>query len=542
MGSRTASETAAVAHTHNDAKNRVLVNPPPVEVIDPQTGHPRKWQILAIMCTCLILVVAGVSSLNIAIPSIIDDLDPTSTQTLWIVDGYALVFAGLLLPAGALGDRYGRKGALLGGLMIFAAAALWSAWAGSPNELIIARGAMGVGAAFAMPATLSILVSVFPVHERAKAIAVWSGFAGAGGAIGIIVGGSLLEKFWWGSVFFINVPIAALAAGLIIFLVPTSRDEHATPLDPVGSLLSIAGLGALVYAIIEGGEIGWLKGTTIGFFAAAVVLLAGWYRWEGSTKHPMLPTSLFKRVPFSMGSLTITAGFAVMFGMFFLITQYFQFVQGHGPLAAGVRNLPFAVTMVVVSPRSPAIAAKYGKRVAMTAGLSIQVLGFIVLSQLDVDTPYIWAAIGIMLLAAGMALLMPAASEAIVSSVPPSKAGVGSAVNDTTREVGGALGIAVMGSLLASGYRSGIEDDLVGLPNEAVEVATEGIGPTFRLAQEANLPQLVQPAQDAFVSGMSTAFIAAGIVSAVTAAFIYWRYPSLADEPGPVAETARLNG
>ena len=221
--------------------------------LDADGGHPRRWLILVVMNMCLVLVVAGVSSLNIAVPSIIDDLQPSNTEILWIIDGYALVFAGLLLPAGAIGDRYGRKGALLVGLAILVAGALWSAWSPNPTSLILARSSMRIGAALVMPATLSIIISVFPLAERAKAIAIWAGFAGAGASIGVIGGGALLEGFWWGSVFLINVPIALLAAALIIPIVPTSRDEGETPLDPIGGLLSIAGLGSLVYAIIEGG-------------------------------------------------------------------------------------------------------------------------------------------------------------------------------------------------------------------------------------------------------------------------------------------------
>lgn len=499
-------------------------------------GHPNRWRILAIMCSCLVLVVAGVSSLNLAIPSIIGDLQPTATETLWIVDGYALVFAGLLLPAGALGDRFGRKGALLIGLSIFIAGALWAAWSNDPTWLIIARGSMGVGAALIMPATLSIIISVFPPEERAKAIAVWAGFAGAGGAIGIIGGGALLEAFWWGSVFFINVPIAVAAGALIMAVVPTSRDDHATPLDPVGSLLSIAGLGSLVYAIIEGGDRGWGAGITVVSFIVAVALLGAWVAWERSTANPMLDPALFRRVPFSLGSLTIAAGFAVMFGMFFLLTQYFQFVQGHSPLAAGVRNLPFAVTMIIVSPRSPTLAKRIGKRGAITIGLAIQAIGFVILALHQADTPYPITAAAIALLAAGMALLMPAASEAIVSSLPPSKAGVGSAWNDSTREIGGALGIAVLGTLLSAGYRSGVEEVASGLPEDVGELVSEGIGPAFRVAETAGLPQLIDPAREAFVDGMSTAFWAAAALGAVVAAVVWLRYPNKADEPRQVTD------
>lgn len=507
-------------------------------VFDPADGHPRRWLILGIMCSCLILVVAGVSSLNIAIPSIIEDLRPTSTETLWIIDMYALVFAGLLLPAGAIGDRYGRKGVLLIGLAIFVGGALWSAYSGDPTMLIIARGSMGVGAALVMPATLSIIIAVFPPGERAKAIAVWSGFAGAGGAIGIIGGGALLEKFWWGSVFFINVPIAIIAGALIFVVVPTSRDTEERPLDPVGAVLSIVGLGSLVYGIIEGGEKGWGAGITIAAFIAAAVFLTAWVLWERSTAHPMLDPRLFKRVPFSMGSLAIASAFAVMFGMFFLITQYFQFVQEHSPLSAGIRNLPFALTMVVVSPRSPQLAARLGKRGTMTIGLLIQVTGFVVLAFHSATTPYLVTAIGLVLLAAGMALIMPAASEAIVSSLPPSKAGVGSAWNDSTREIGGALGIAVMGTLLASGYRSGIEDATANLPEDAAEVANDGIGGAFRVAQQAGLPELVEPARQAFVDGMSLAFFVAAGFGLVMAAITYARYPAKDQEPAQAVDLA----
>lgn len=511
---------------------------PDAIAIDPETGHPRKWLILAIMCTCLVLVVAGVSSLNIAIPSIIEDLEPTSRETLWIVDAYALVFAGLLLPAGALGDRYGRKGALIIGLAIFAAGAVWSAYSGSPTELIIARSSMGIGAALVMPATLSILIHVFPVSERGKAIAVWSGFAGAGGAIGIIGGGALLEAFWWGSVFFINVPIAALAAALIITMVPTSKDPDGHPLDGTGSLLSIAGLGALVYAIIEGGEIGWGSGTTIGWFIAAAVFLVGFVQWERTRKHPMLDPRLFKHRPFALGSFTVTISFVVMFGFFFIITQFFQFGQGHSPLQAGLRMLPFALTMIVVAPRSPKLSEALGKRGAIVVGLLVQAVGFTILTTVGLDTSYFVIVVSMMLLAAGMATLMPAGSEAIVSSLPPSKAGVGSAVNDTTREVGGALGIAVLGTLLSSGYRSGVEEAAAPLPEEARELAEDGIGGAFRVAQQTGDGALVDAARDAFIDGMSLAFTAAAIIGVAAAAIIYARYPRKGHEPAPMTDEA----
>ena len=515
---------------------------PPETEVTTDTGHPRKWLILAIMCSCLILVVAGVSSLNIAIPSIISDLNPTSTETLWIVDAYALVFAGLLLPAGALGDRYGRKGALMLGLAVFAAGAIWAAYSTSPTMLIIARGSMGIGGAFVMPATLSILIQIFPLHERSKAIAVWSGFAGAGGAIGIIGGGALLEKFWWGSVFFINVPLAVIAAGLVASVVPTSKDPENRPFDPIGSLLSIAGLGSLVFAIIEGGEAGWGAGTTIGWFVAAAVLLAGWTRFELSAKYPMLDPRLFRHLPFGLGAFTVTMSFVVMFGFFFIITQYFQFVQGHSPLQTGIRILPFPITMMIVAPRSLVLTEKLGKRGAIAIGLGVQAIGFVVLSTAGVDTSYPVIAVSMVLLAAGMATLMPAGSEAIVSSLPPSKAGVGSAVNDTTREVGGALGIALMGTLLASGYRSSIEDSTAGLPAEVAELAEDSIGGALQVSGDPeNGINLVGPAREAFVDGMTLSLTVAAALGVAAAAIILWRYPRKGHKPAPM-EIESVNG
>ncbi|RMH76990.1 MAG: MFS transporter, partial [Actinomyces sp.] len=449
---------------------------------DPVVGHPRRHQILSVMVLCLVLVVAGVSSLNIAIPGITRALEPSQTQQLWIVDGYGLVFAGLLLPAGALGDRYGRKGALLVGLGLFAAFAVGASFATTPAQLIVTRAAMGIGAALIMPATLSILIDVFPAHERARAIAVWAGFAGAGGALGILAGGTLLEFFWWGSVFFVNVPLAILAFTLIAWLVPTSRDPDATPLDPPGALLSILGLTALVYALIDAGDAGWLRPATFAWFATAAALLALFVTVESRRPHPMLDPRWFRIPSFSVGAGTITAAFAVMFGLFFVITQFFQLVEGHSALGAGLRQLPFALVMVAVAPRGPALVERFGARFVIAGGLAVQAAGFAVLTTLDAGSSYLHVLAGLVPASAGMALLMPAATEAIVSSLPAAKAGVGSAVNDTTREVGGALGIALLGTLMATGYRNGMTDATAALPPAAADAARDSIGAALGVA------------------------------------------------------------
>lgn len=484
--------------------------------------NPLRWRILAILCLCLVLVVASVSSLNVAIPSIVRALDASQTEQLWILDSYALVFAGLLLFAGALGDRYGRKSALLAGLAIFGMCAIAASFAGTPSLVIAARGAMGVGAALIMPATLSIITVVFPAEELGKAIAVWAGFAGAGGAIGLLSSGLLLEHFWWGSVFFVNVPIVLLAFVPIVRLVPNSRDEEQRPLDPLGALLSIGGLGSLVFGIINGPEHGWTHPVTLAAFVAAGVLLAGFVRYEAGASHPMLDPRLFRIRRFAVGSLTVGVAFFAMFGMFYLITLYLQFVQGYSPLGAALRMLPVAVTLIVVSPQGPRVVARFGARAVIRAGLLIQASGFALMSTLEPGTSYITLVVAFVLMATGMALLMPPCTEAIVSSLPANKAGVGSAVNVTAREVGGAIGIALLGSLLSQGYRSAVAPVVAGLdvPTPAADAVRDSIAGATALG-----PQVLEAASVAFSDGLSLAFTVAALVGVLTAAVVSWAYP-----------------
>ena len=311
------------------------------------TGHPRRWFILGILNLSLVLVVASVSSLNLSLPSIQRALDASAADLIWINAAYALVFAAFLLPAGALGDRFGRKGALLTGLVVFVLGALLGSTADTAGQVIAFRATMGIGAALAMPATLSILTAIFPPDERNKAIAIWSGFAGAGGAIGILSAGVLLEYFWWGSVFFVNVPIALTALVLVAVVVPTSRDTQGHNLDPFGSILSAVGLAALVFALIQGPEYGWTDPLVLGGFVAAVALLTSWVAFERRQEHPMLDPRLFRIPRFGLATLALGTTFAVMFGMFFGLAQYLQFVLGYSPLDAAVRVMPFAVVMIL---------------------------------------------------------------------------------------------------------------------------------------------------------------------------------------------------
>ena len=496
---------------------------------DPTEGHPQRKGILAILCLSLVLVVASVSSLNVAIPTIVQSLQASQTEQLWILDAYALVFAGLLLPAGALGDRYGRKGALLAGMAIFGVMAIIGSLVDTPGLLIAVRAAMGIGAALIMPATLSIITNVFPPEERAKAIATWAGFAGAGGAIGPLSSGLLLEQFWWGSVFFVNVPIVLVAIGLIGRLVPTSRDTQERPLDPVGALLSIVGLCALVFGIIEGPEKGWTSALVLGSFAVAAVGLVGFVRWELAHRDPMLDPRFFRNRRFSLGSLTITMAFVVMFGMFYVITLYLQFVQGHSALGAAVRTLPFALGMIVVSPRSPRLVERFGARRTIAAGLVIQAAGFALAATLSPDDPYVIVATSLLLMSIGMGTLMPPSTETIVSSLPDDKAGVGSAVNDTTRELGGAVGIALLGTLLSQGYRDGIAGVAALLPEQLREVVSDSIAGAIAVAAQSPDPAqgelLADTARQAFTDGLATAFLTASAIGVATAIIVMVLHP-----------------
>jgi len=488
------------------------------ETVSAATGHPNRWSILWILNLSLVLIVASVSSLNLAIPTIQRDLNATASELVWINASYALVFAGLLLPAGAIGDRLGRKGALQSGLTIFIASALLATFADSPSQLIVLRGFMGVGASLTMPATLSIITVIFPAEEKAKAIAIWSGFAGAGAAIGILSSGILLEWYWWGSVFLVNVPIAALALLLVSLRVPTSRDDTQRPFDPTGGVLSMAGLVALVYGLVQGPEFGWTDGAVIAAFVAAVVFLVGWVWVELAHADPMLDPRLFKLRPFSVGSFTITSSFLVMFGMFFVLTQYLQFVLGYTPLEAAVRTLPFAITMVIVAPRGPAVVQRLGRSTTISTGMLIAAGGAFWLAILGSDISYTPVLGSILLLSGGMALVFPAATELIVGSLPQDKAGVASAMNDTTREVGGAIGIALLGTLLSVGYRDGLGSATDALPPEAAEAARDNIGAALAIAKDAPGGEfLALAARDAYVDGKRLAMFVGAAVFVVAA-------------------------
>jgi EmrB/QacA subfamily drug resistance transporter len=491
--------------------------------IDPAI-HARRWAILAVLCVSLMIVIIGNTALNVAIPRLAEDLGASTTDLQWMVDSYALVFAGMLFTAGTIGDRFGRKGTLQFGLFLFMAGTLVAAVGSSSAQVIGGRALMGLAAAFVMPSTLSILTNVFPAHERPKAIGVWAGIAGGGAALGPIASGYLLGHFWWGSVFLVNIPVIviALVAGKV--LLPTSRDPEQPPLDIPGALLSIVGLGSLVYGIIEGPSHGWLSGESLLIFGVSAVVLAlfGWR--ELTARHPMLDLRLFRDRRFSVASGGMTLVFFAMFGTFFLVSQYFQLVLGYSAFASGLFQLPMAFLMMVTAPQAPGLVARFGAARVVPVGLLSVAIGLLLFSQMGTDTSIWWMYGPLLCLGGGMAITMTPLTTLIMSSVSLGKAGVGSAMNDTTRELGGALGVAVLGSLLTSAYTSSIDGALDGLSAADRAVADTGMVGAFRIADQLGTSGagLVDAAKHAFMDGVHLASLT-GAAVVVVAAVAAWK-------------------
>lgn len=474
--------------------------------IDPAV-YARRWAVLGVLCTSLMIVIIGNTALNVAIPTLSRELDASITDLQWMVDAYALVFAGLLFTAGTLGDRFGRKGALQLGLVMFLVGTVLASTADTSAMVITARAVMGLAAAFVMPSTLSILANVFPAHERPKAIAVWAGISGGGAAVGPVASGFLLEHFYWGSVFLVNVPMVLLALVAGRTLVPRSRDPQQPPLDLPGALLSILAMSSLVYGIIEGPHRGWLSAGSLSTFGFAATALAAFAWRELSTGHPMLDLRIFRDRRFSVASGGMTLVFFAMFGTFFLAAQYLQLVLGYSPLESGLFQLPMAFLIMSLSPQVPALVARFGVRRVVPTGLGFVSLGLALFSLMGVDTAIWWMYGPILCLGMGMAFTMTPLTTLIMSAVPMRQAGVGSAMNDTTRELGGALGVAVLGALVTSSYTSSIEVDLAGLPEQQRALAESGL--TGALAVAARVGEggsaIADAAKEAFVGGLGVA-------------------------------------
>jgi MFS transporter, DHA2 family, multidrug resistance protein len=528
-----------------------------VALAEERQADPRRWVVLGVMCLSLLLIVMDNTIVNVALPTLQRELGASTSQLQWVVDAYILVFAGLLLTMGSLGDRFGRRGALAIGLAVMGIGSIASSFADSANHLIATRALMGVGAALIMPATLSIITNVFTDRrERAQAIAIWAATAGVAVAIGPVTGGWLLEHFWWGSVFLVNVPVVIVALVLGQLFVPTSRDPAAPPIDVRGALLSITGLVALVWAIIEGPN-GWTDPTVLGAFGVAAVLLAAFVAWERHTPTPMLDINFFRNARFSAASGALMLTFFAMFGSLFLLTQFLQSVLGYTALQTGVRLLPMAVVQMVVAPLSARIVERVGSKVVVATGLTVGAVGLLIASRLTAGASYPQVLLSLVVLAVGLALVMPPATESIMGSLPPAKAGVGSAVNDTTREIGGALGVAVLGSVMSSTYRPRVSDAISGfpIPTAQAHAITDQVGAAIQAAQTlggAPGRALADVASKGFADGMSIAFVIGAAALALGALIVALYLPARApddhrgdavdaDAPTP-GGTARVDG
>ncbi len=499
----------------------------------PDTVHRRRWAILGVLSLSVFLAVVDNTIVNVALPTMSERLRASTSQLQWIVDAYSLVFAGLLLVGGSLGDRYGRKGALQLGVGSFALFSVFAGVSGSTHVLITARALMGLAAAFIFPSTLAILTNTFSdAKERAAAIGVWTGVVGLAVALGPLTGGALLQHFWWGSIFFVNVPVAAIAMVLGMWLIPKTRDPEAPRLDFLGFALSIAGIVAVVYTTIEAPGRGWTDPATVGGYVVGVGVLAVFAVWERRAPQPMLDVTLFRNIRFSAASFSITVSFFALFGFIFLITQYFQLVRGYDTLSAGVHTLPFAVATGAVAPAAPALAARLGTKVVVPFGLALMGLGFYVASTLGVNTPYFGPVlVSMTLIAIGLGLVAAPSTDAILAVLPPAKAGVGSAVNDVTRELGGAFGVAVVGAVFSSVYGPRLVERLagLGLPGPALAAARQSTAAALAVAGLAPPPArqaIADAARLSFVDGFSRGSIVCSGVVFAGAVFAYLVLPT----------------
>jgi EmrB/QacA subfamily drug resistance transporter len=492
----------------------------------------------------LLVVVLDNTVLNVAMRTLADPvngLGATQSELEWAINSYTLVFAGLLFSFGVLGDRWGRKRMLLTGLVLFGLASLLSAYSKDPGQLIAARAFMGLGGAAIMPVTLSIISNVFDPRERPKAIGIWAGSVGLAVAIGPMLGGFLLEHFWWGSVFLINVPIILLGLVAVFLLVPESRDPKPGRLDVVGVVLSVLGLVALTYGIVDGGEHGFGRPSVWAWILGGAAVLAYFLYWESRTSHPSLDVKLFRNPRFSASIATIGLVFFAMMGTFFFAGFYFQVVRGFSPLESGALFVPFALSQMVFAPLSTTFVKRFGIKAVSAAGIGLAAISFAFMMTWQVDTPIWMIVILFTVMGAGMANVMPPATNTIMSELPREKAGVGSAISNTVRQVAAALGVAVLGSIVAGVYRGEVASAVGQLPEQLQGPAKESITGAYGVAPQAGpaAGQLIDAANTGFVHAMhwaalgSTIFAVIGVLVALV-----WlpRRQSAPSAPTPVSE------
>ncbi|HTX29626.1 MAG TPA: MFS transporter [Streptosporangiaceae bacterium] len=497
---------------------------------------PARWLALAVLCVSLLIVTLDNTVLNVALPTLVRDLHATTTELQWIVDAYVMVFAGLLLVAGSLADRVGRKRVFLAGLAAFAAGSTWAAFSGSVGVLIAARASMGIGGAMMMPSTLSIITDMFrDPAERQRAIGVWAATTGLGIALGPIVGGLLLARFWWGSVFLINVPIAMLGVVFALPLIPDSKNPAALPPDVVGALLSIAGLGLVLWSLIEAPVRGWSSPLVIGAGAGGLAVLGAFAAWERVSSHPMLNIWFFRRRRFSAAVSSVGMVMFGLFGALFVLTQYLQFSLGYSALQAGIRVLPAAGAIAVIAPFSTVLVRVIGTKLTVAAGLLVIAGGLWQVSAASAATAYTGILPGMIMLGVGAGLTIPSATESVMGSLPGGHTGVGSATNGAFLQIGGALGVAVIGSLLNTRYQDRVTTALVPyhVPRPVLQTILGSLGGALGVAQRLGGvlgAELGHLARSAFVSGMDLGLATGACVAAAGCLIALLALPSRTGE------------
>ena len=503
------------------------------------TRQAHRWGALTVLCASALIVNLDNTILNVALPTLVRELRATSSELQWIVDSYAMVFAGLLLVGGSLADRFGRRRLFLGGLVVFALGSVGAAFSGSVDVLIAFRAVMGAGAALTVPASLSIVNDVFrDPAERGKAIGVWAGTIGLGIAIGPIAGGLLLAKFWWGSVFLVNVPIVMGALIGAVVLVPDSKNPSAERPDPGGVVLSIVGLGLLLWTIIEAPSHGWTSPTVVGTGLASFVTIAAFVAWESHSSHPMLALEFFRDRRFSVAAAGECLGVFGLLGALFVQTQFLQFDLGFSALQAGLRILPMAGALVMSAALATALVRVIGVKCTAAVGLGAIAAGlWQVAAASSANATYVDIVPGLLLIGVGAGLLLPTATNSVVGSVPQGDSGVGSATNAVALQVGGALGVAVIGSVLSTRYQNHMTAALAGrhVPAAAAHTILGSLGGALAVASEVGGVTgslLAHAARVAFMSGLEISFVVGAVVAAGGALLVLAVLPSGTSRPG----------
>ncbi|MFW3171851.1 DHA2 family efflux MFS transporter permease subunit [Geodermatophilus sp. CPCC 206100] len=498
----------------------------PAAAAEERPGHPRRWWVLATLVVCILVVIMGNTTLNVALPTLHREMGATQAELQWAIDAYILVFAGLLFSWGVLGDRIGRRRVLLIGLAIYAVASLFGAFAGSPLELIVWRAVMGVGGAAVQPATLAVITDVFPARERGRAIGIWAATGGLAVAGGPLASGAVLEQFWWGAILLLAVPVAVLGAVGTVLVVPESRDPSPGRLDVPGVLLSIVALASLVYGIIHGGSgAGWTSAGVLVPALGGLLLLALFVWLQLRSAHPALDVTLFRNPAFSAAAAALGLNFFALMGSTFYLVYYLQGVRGLGPMASGAALIPMALGLAVMAPVSSRLAERFGAKAVVGSGFLLitgAVAGF---QLLDGGSPMALMVVILSVQGLGMGAVMAPATESIMSVVPRSKAGAGAAVNNSVRQVGGALGVAILGSLLAAAYAGRLGDAVDALPAGVRAEARSSLPATLEAVARARsggddeaaaaVVGLVDPARDAFVAAMHTTAVGTAVATAL---------------------------